>query len=360
MNFLFTWGPTIIVFIFMLAILILFHELGHFFAARRSGMKIKEFGIGFPPRLWSKKVKGTVYSLNLIPLGGFVKILGEDEESESPQAFGNKPIKSRVFVIIAGVLMNFVLAYLAFLIAFWAGLPPLVSAPEQYLGRTIERSGGLYVEMIQKDSLAEKYNIQKGDIIIKIEGIKNPSVLDLRNKIAENQGKEVNIKIVRGNKVIEKNIAVGESPLLGVGVLQRLSKIKYPWWLVPYFAGIETIKAIFFVFLAILIFLKNLVISGTGLDGVMGPVGIFGITSVAVKLGFAYVLNLLIVLTINLGIINILPFPALDGGRLLFLIVEKVRGRKIAQSVENIIHNIGFLILIILIILITWRDVLRF
>ena len=359
MDFIITWGPTIIIFILMLGVLILFHEFGHFFAAKKSGMKVKEFGFGYPPRIWGKKVGDTIYSINLLPLGGFVKILGEDEESDSKNAFGNKPIKNRIFVIISGVLMNFILAFIAFMIAFWCSLPPLISSPEAYRGAIVEGSGGLYVEAIEKDSLAQNNDIERGDLIYRIDGVANPTVIDLRKKISENQGTSIELKIKRGEEAVDKKIDIGENPQLGVGVIQKLEKVKYSWWKVPYYAFLETVKSIWFIAVAIIIFLKNLMISGAVPGEVLGPVGIFGITSVAVKLGFAYVLNLLIILTINLGIINILPFPALDGGRLVFLVVEKIRGKKVAQGVENVIHNIGFLILIILIILITWRDILR-
>jgi len=360
MIFLTVWLPTIIVFALLLGLLILFHELGHFLAAKKAGMKVEEFGFGFPPKIWSKRKGDTLYSINLIPIGGFVKILGENEDSDSKQAFANKSIGSRLLVIVAGVLMNFVLAYIAILIVFWSALPPIVSSSEAYGGKVSEGSGGLYIETISEDSLALKNDIRKGDLIFEIGGIKDPSVVDLRNKIAENKNGNVVFKIKRGEENIEKTIEVGESPVLGVGILQRLGKVHYSWWKVPWFALEETAKAIVSIALAILVFLKGLIVSGVVPGEVLGPVGIFGITSVAVQLGFAYVLNLLIILTINLGIINILPFPALDGGRLVFLLAEKIRGRKIAQKVEVAIHNIGFLILIILIILVTWRDIVRF
>jgi len=264
--------------------------------------------------------------------------------------------------------MNFVLAYLLFLILFWASLPPMVSNPEQYGGKVDEESGGLYLQQIDEGGLADKNGLEIQDLIFNVDGIKTPTVMDLRDEISKNKDGQIVIKIKRpalnkvegGEQIIEKKINIEGKSVLGIGLTQKLSRVGYSWWKVPYFALIETAKAIYFVTAAIILLLWNLIVSHIVPGEVLGPVGVFGITSVAVRLGFAYVLNLLILFTINLGIINILPFPALDGGRLVFLIVEKIRGKKVAQKVENVIHNIGFLILIALMILVTWKDILRF
>lgn len=359
MSFIITWLPTILVFILMLGLLVFVHELGHFLAALLSGMKVEEFAFGFPPKLWSKKYKGTRYAINLFPIGGYVKILGEDEKNKDPNAFGNKRIRSRIFVIVAGVLMNFVLGFLLFLILFWCSYPPLVSNVNAYNGKIVEGTGGLYIEEIEKNSLAEKYDIKTGDVIIQVDEIQNPNVDDLHVAVANNQNGVVSLEIKRGNNLIKKELTIANNPQIGVGIWEKMYKVNYTWWKVPYYAFVETGKTIAKTFIAVYGFFKDLIITRHVASDVVGPVGLFGITSVAVKLGFGYILTLVILLTINLGIINILPFPALDGGRLVFLVVEKIRGKKVAEHVEGIIHTIGFWLLIVLMILIAVRDVMR-
>jgi len=344
----------------MLGILVFVHELGHFLAARLSGIKVKEFAFGFPPNLWSKKFRGTRYMINLFPIGGYVKLLGEDESVKDEDAFCNKSVGKRIFVVVAGVLMNFLLAYVAFMVLFWCSIPPITQAPSAYGGKVAEGSGGLYIDEVMPDSLASKYDIRAGDTILQIDTVKSPSVSDLKNEIAKNKDGSINLFIKRsGEKEIDKKIDIGENTALGVSLWEKIGKVGYTWWKVPYYAGVETVRAIEMTVLGFYNLLKNLFVSHMVPAEVSGPIGIFGITSTAVKLGFAYVLGLLILLTVNLGIINIFPFPALDGGRLIFLIVEKIRGKKVAENVEGIIHSIGFFLLIALIILVTIRDIIK-
>jgi len=343
----------------MLGLLVFVHELGHFLAARISGMEVKEFAFGFPPRIWSKKYKGTRYAINLFPIGGYVRILGEDEKSSDPNAFGNKRIRSRIFVIVAGVLMNFVLAFFCLMILFWCSYPPLVSKIESYNGKVISNSGGLFIESIEEGSLAQEHDIQQGDIIESVNNLKTPTVKEIKDAVAEKVNGSIILEIKRGDESISKNIEIKGKDRLGVGLWEKMPKVKYTWWKVPYYAALETARTTYHATVAILGFFKNLIFDQKIEADVVGPVGLFGITSSAVKLGFGYILTLTILLTINLGIINILPFPALDGGRLVFLIVEKIRGKKVAESVEGVIHSIGFWLLIVLMILIAVRDIIK-
>lgn len=359
MTTVIAWIITALIFILLLGILVFVHEAGHFFAARLSGMKVEEFAFGFPPRIWGRKHKGTLYAINAIPLGGYVKILGEEENSERKDSFGNKSIAARIFVVVAGVLMNFVLAFIVMIVLFYMSFPPLVSTPESYGGKVLENSGGVIVDGIKEGSLAEKNGILAGDMIVQIGDVASPRVENIRNEVAKSQGGEVTVKIDRNGSEVIKNIEIGTNTILGVELSERISKVHYMWWKVPYYALIETAKVIWMTAVAIAVFLANLVVVHKVPSEVMGPVGIFGITFVAIKLGFGYVLNLLIALTVNLGLINILPFPALDGGRLVFLIVEKIRGKKVAINVESLVNNIGFFLLIALAILVTIRDVIK-
>ena len=352
---------TIIVFIIMLGILVFVHELGHFSAARLSGITVKEFAFGFPPRLWGKKIKGTLYAINLFPIGGYVKMLGEDESSKDEGAFCNKSVTKRIFVVVAGVLMNFILAYFAFLILFWCSIPPLTQAPEVY-GGVYEKTNnsGLVVDDVLTGGLAEKNDVKKGDIILKINNISNPSVNELKSEIGKNKNSSIDLEIKKTNgENISKKIEIGDNSAIGVSLTEQLGKVRYTWWKVPYYAAVETVRAIGMTFEGFYNLLKSLFVSHKVPAEVSGPIGIFGITATAVQMGFEYVLVLFILLTINLGVINILPFPALDGGRLVFLIVEKIRGKKVAENVEGVIHGVGFILLIGLIILVTIRDIIK-
>jgi len=343
----------------MLGILVFVHELGHFLAAKISGMKVNEFAFGFPPRIWGKKIRGTLYAINAVPLGGYVKILGEDESSSDKHAFGNRPIRYRIFVLVAGVLMNFLLAYLVVIVIFWCSYPIPTGNSEKYGGTQIKGSGITSIESIEKGSLAEKYDFRVGDKVLKINKTENPGFDKFKEEIGKSKGSIAKIEIQRDGQILEKDVEIGDNALLGVGLWEEVGRVHYVWWQAPYYALLGAVSMIWMTLVAILSFFKDLIVIHKVTVDVMGPVGIFGITSVAIKLGFYYVLGLLLSLTISLGIINILPFPALDGGRVVFAVVEKIRGKKAKENVEAIIHSIGFFLLIALAILITVRDVIK-
>lgn len=238
---------TIIVFILILGLLVFVHEFGHFIMAKRNGVKVEEFGFGFPPRIFSKKIKGTIYSINLIPLGGFVK--------ENQKDFNKQSMAKRAKILSAGVLMNI---------------------------------------------------------------------------------------------------------LLGILCLTVVSVFSYPWYKGIFMGLINTFYLIGLIFAALGGLLKDLILLGRFTGDVFGPIGIASITGQVIQEGFLSLFYFIALLSINLAIINILPFPALDGGRLLFLGIEKIKGKPVSQKTEKIVHGIGFALLISLMIVITWRDISRF
>jgi len=238
---------TIIVFILILGLLVFVHEFGHFIMAKRNGVKVEEFGFGFPPRIFSKKIKGTIYSINLIPLGGFVK--------ENQKDFNKQSILKRVKILSAGVLMNI---------------------------------------------------------------------------------------------------------LLGALCLTVVSVSVYPWYKGIFMGVINAFYLIGLILAALAGLLRDLIWLGRFSNDVFGPIGIASITGQVIREGFLSVFYFIALLSINLAIINILPFPALDGGRLLFLGIEKIKGKPISQKTERIVHGIGFALLIGLMIVITWKDISRF
>jgi len=347
---------TAIVFIFILGILIFVHELGHFLVAKKSGVKVEEFAFGFPPRLFSKKVGETNYSINLIPLGGYVKMLGEEEDLNTEGSFHAKPVSVRLAIVVAGVIMNFVLAIILMTIGFSIGMTPLVSDPATLAGQKISR---VMVIQVSPDSAASKAGIDKGTILNNFD-----STTDLQSFTKANAGKNVTISTEKNGKTadLEVQLSAGDAPL-GVSIVS-ITKVKQSIWQAFLTSIQETGKVIG----AIFNFLGNIFSSlfttgkpGEAAEGVVGPIGLFNFTGEAIKIGWIFVLQLVAILSINLGLVNILPFPALDGGKVLFLALEGIFKRKVVrQEIENIIHMIGFALLILLFIVIAYRDIIRF
>lgn len=355
---------TIIIFILVLGILILVHEWGHFISARRSGLTVKEFGFGFPPRIFSIKRGETLYSVNLLPLGGFVKILGEDgTEVENPKSFSSKPVGIRSLITVSGVFMNFLLAVFLLIIGFYIGLPQIIDKDNEALAKNIE----IQIIAISNNSPAEKSGIKIGDIMKYVKsGNQNVAISEistLQENINNSKGKEITITVQRGRKIFEINAVPRINPPEGEGALgialAKTGVISYPWhqsfWLGVKSAFIlswEIIKG--FADL-----LKNLITSGKIPHDVSGPVGIAVLTNQAVTLGFIYLLQLVAMISLNLTVLNLMPFPALDGGRLLFLGIEKIKGSKVNPKIENAVHSIGIILLLTLVILITYKDILK-
>ena len=384
---------TVLIFVAVLFILVISHELGHFVAARKSGMKVYEFGFGFPPRLFGiqqvvdqagkKKWKiiwrtkreqlgqdtasqqetnvGTLYSINLLPLGGFVKIKGEDGEEAGPDSFAAQGFWKRAITLFAGVGMNIVLAFVLLSIGFMMGAPGAVDSLPA--GSKVENSH-LEIMEAMPGRPAAAAGLQTGDIIVSLDELQNPSVKEMQEYVDANKNKEIKVIIQRGDEVLEKNIkpfVYEDTGKGGLGVaLIEVGTVSYPWY-----------KAIYYGFIMTGLYLKEIVLSfyyliaqlvaGTPVgESLSGPVGIAVMTGKVAKMGFNYLLNFMALLSLNLAVINILPIPALDGGRLLFLIISKIKGKPITQKYEQLAHGIGFFVLISLVILITVKDLGKF
>jgi len=351
---------TLIVFIFVLAVLVLAHEFGHFIVARKNGIKVEEFGFGFPPRLFGVRRGDTLYSLNLIPLGGFVKIKGEDgENAVDSDSFSAKKIWQRVLVLSAGVIMNFVLAAVLLGAGFIIGLPQSV----EDAGRGAKISNPkIEIMAVLPGAPAQSAGLSLGDEIVSVDGRVMSDLADLQNYVDTNQGKSLNFVLRRNNEIFGKEITpveIKESGRGGIGVaLMNIGTISYPWYLaVPkgfaaagYF-GVEVLRAFGGLF-------KDLIVGAPSVtENLAGPVGIAVLTGKAAKLGIGYLLQFMAMLSVNLAILNILPIPALDGGRILFLIIEKLRGRPVGRRLENAFHTTGFALLMLLVLAVTAKDV---
>ena len=347
---------SIILFIAVLAVLILAHEFGHFIVAKKSGMRVDEFGIGFPPRLLKFKKGETLYSINAIPFGGFVKIYGEDgQDKKDPRSFSSKSISIRAAVIAAGVFFNILLAWFVISAGYMIGMPTSVgSAP---IGSEIKDKNVVVLD-VQKDSPAESAGLKSGDRLVDFD-----STEAVQKFISENNGREIEIKYQRGNEILSVKAVPRVNAPEGQGALgimmDEVGIVALPWHRAIWEGLKTTYKLIVGIAVIIFYFITDAVRGLTGLDQIMGPVGIVTVTGTVAKLGFAYVLNFMAILSINLAIINIIPFPALDGGRLLFLLIEKIKGSPISPKVSSVTHGIGLFILLAIMITITYHDILR-
>jgi len=340
---------TIVAFLVVLAVLIIAHELGHFTTAKAFGVKVEEFGVGFPPRLLSIKRGETRYSLNAIPLGGFTKMAGEVDPSET-RSLASKSIGVRILVLSAGSLMNALLPLLLFSIAFMVPHDVVV--------------GQVLVEEVAPNSPATMAGVQPGDTIISINGKTLNSTIDLSREIQLNLGKEVTMVIHHGDSVTEEAKLIPRwKPPEGQGAIGILVSTANPvivsqrepfWRAIP--LGVKECIETFVLF-------KNAIISlfiGTVAFQVGGPVAIAQITGEMAKAGISPLLEFAAFLSINLAIINIFPLPALDGGRIVFVLLEWVRrGKRISPRTEGLIHGIGFMLLIAAILAITYQDIIR-
>ncbi|MDO8510042.1 MAG: RIP metalloprotease RseP [bacterium] len=362
---------SIILFIIILAVLIFVHELGHFIVAKRSGIRVDEFGLGFPPRLWSKKRGETTYSINAIPFGGFVKIFGEnpDDESiggpDSKRSFVNKPRSIQAAVLAAGVFFNFVFAWLLISIGFMFGLP----TPADYGGSVPVQDAKLIVTSVSSESPASEVGLQPGDRILFVESSKGSlqdetlTVPNVQELIAESVNEEITLLYRRGNENqlvrIEPEVGIVEGrAAIGVG-MDRIGILKLPAHKAIWSGAVATVNLTKAISVGLADFFTGLFRGTSSIGQVTGPVGIVGLVGQVSELGFIYILSFTAFISINLAVINLIPFPALDGGRLLFVLIEAIKGSPINPKIANILNGVGFALLIILMLLVTYNDILK-
>jgi len=351
---------TIIIFILILTVLVLIHELGHFLVAKKFGIKVEEFGFGLPPRAFGIKIGETIYSINWLPIGGFVKLYGEDDPGiallkrkgpETSRAFFNRPIWQRAAVVVAGVLMNFVLAVVILSYIFTQGVPTA--------------TGIVKIDEIVADSPAAKVELVKGDVIAKVNGENVKTIRELQSKIQPKIEETIVLTIQQENKTKEVAITTKKEVIEGrtvgiIGVALSDSVIKYYSILEAPIAGtLEAINLSWATVSGLAVMLWSWLILGQAPQGVAGPVGVAQLTGHVVRFGPMAVLSFAGLLSLNLAIFNILPIPALDGGRFFFILIEAVTRRRVNANFERYAHTIGMMILLALIALITFRDITR-
>lgn len=347
---------SILVFLFVLSLLVIVHELGHFLVAKKNGIWVEEFGFGLPPRVFGKKIGDTIYSINALPFGGFVRLHGEMTDPSEDEAGGvakpkmafiNKSLWAKTAVITAGVIMNFLLAIVAFGIVYsFTGIP--------------RDTGQVKVIDIATNSPAQLAKILVGDIVKKVDGEAVLSVPEFVSKIENKKGKKVKLELQDRNVTIVPRAEppAGEGPL-GVSITSTETYFAPVWqrpFLGAYYGTKEALfwgKTVFGGFVNIFTELFH----GRSPKDVSGPVGVFAVTTEVAKTGILPLINLIGIISVNLAVLNIIPFPALDGGRLLFIIIEAILGKKVVPKVEGIIHSVGMAILLLAILAITIKDI---
>jgi regulator of sigma E protease len=368
---------SIIIFIIVLVVLILVHEVGHFFSAKRAGIRIDEFGIGFPPRLFGKKIGETIYSVNAIPFGGFVQIFGEDPRKEeaitgpdSSRSFVNKPKIIQSLVLFAGVGFNIILAWILFSVSFTAGMPTAADNPLVNKQAGTFSGASLTIVAVLPDSPAEDAGFKSGDELIGVSA-NGERVSDLTSKsvsdfIAAHGDGEINIEYKRGDELQSlsvlpsSNIITAEPERNAIGISMGIvGTLKLPVYLAVWEAGKLTTNLLAAIAVAIIGLIASALTLSADLSQIAGPVGIVSFVGDAAALGFVALLNFTAIISLNLAIINLLPFPALDGGRILFVAIEAVKGSPIRPKIASILNTLGFAILILAMLAVTYNDILK-
>lgn len=347
---------SLIYFLCVLSVLVLVHEFGHFIVAKRLGIRVEKFSFGFGPKLFSVKKGDTEYMVSLIPLGGYVKMAGDEPGEEltgQRWEFLSQPILERFKIIFAGPLLNYVLAFLIFSVIFMFGSPTLTTE----------------VGTLLKDYPAEKQGIKTGDKILTIDERKVKFWEDMTEIIHKHVEGPMKLTIERGNKTFDMEIkpVVRETKdifgkkvkiaLIGIAPSQKIEKVKYGV-IESFYMGFKklaqltyiTYKAIFSILLGRMSLKESMT----------GPIGIFVITGTVAKLGLIYIFHFMGILSASLAIFNLLPLPVLDGGHIIFLALEKLRGRPLSVRTQGIIANIGITFLIILTLFIFYSDIMKF
>lgn len=370
---------TVVIFVILLSLLVFVHELGHFLVAKLTGIRVEEFGIGFPPRALTLFKKGeTQYTLNWLPIGGFVKLYGEEyAKGSSRSSAGSHPNEKGAFyaqsgwvksaVLTAGVGMNYLLGLLLIMVVFWGVGVPKVNQVA-------------VIKEVSPGSPAADAGLEEGDVILKVAGQPVEDAGQIVRLVNEHPGRKINFTLrerkppaasdkLRPDEetgwrevtlVPRKNPPQGEGAVgITFTVVPEVSYHRVSWWRVPALATVESLRLVRLMVDGIGRILGDLITQGILPKDIAGPVGIAKITGEVAREGFYQLLQFAALLSINLAVINLLPFPALDGGRLIFVIAEGIAGRALAPKWQAWINIVGMLVLLVLMALITVYDVVR-
>lgn len=323
---------TLISSLLVFLLVVMLHEFGHFAVAKLSGIKVNEFSIGMGPKIYQKQKGETFYSLRALPVGGYVAMEGEEDNSHDPRAFNNVSIVKRMAVVLAGAFMNFVLAFIAFTLIF-----------------SIVGYGSSEIEKVISNSPADKAGIQSGDLIIKINENKVKDIYDINSIISKNQKEEMDFQINREGNILNLKIKPEysvENQMYLIGITSKLDHSLLKSISLGANRTLEMSKLI----------LKSIKMMFSGsfkMEYLSGPVGVVQLIGSESSKGFLNFLQILGLISVNLGVFNLLPIPALDGGKFLFLLIEALRGKPIDEKIEQGLSLIGISLLFSLMIYVT-------
>ncbi|XOB42504.1 MAG: M50 family metallopeptidase [Candidatus Nealsonbacteria bacterium] len=354
---------TIIIAFFSLMGLIVLHEFGHFLFAKKFGVKVEEFGIGYPPRIFGKKIGETIYSLNLLPFGAFVRLPGEIEKKDSADSFSNQPVSKRILIVLGGVLSFWVIAAVIFSVVFALGAP--VAIDDETAGNLIDPK--VQIVGLAKDSPAEIAGLRVGDTIKELSFLDDKVVPEKTKQIQDFTnnylGQEISLTIERGKEILYFSLTPRVSPPSGEGAmgiaLTRTAIKKSPLYLAVWEGIVTTGDLTIGIIGGYAKAIKNVIVGDPSGVQMTGPIGVFQMLAQAQELGVVYYLNFLAMISIYLAVFNLMPIPAVDGGRLMFLTIEAVRKKPIPEKIEQNITAVFFMLLIILMIFVTINDISR-
>jgi regulator of sigma E protease len=365
---------SVIIFILVLVFLILAHEFGHFVAAKATGMRVDEFGIGLPPKIigWKPKKSETEYTLNWLPFGGFVRIWGEDAESmtdvKGPDAgrfFSARPKWAQIVTLVAGVGMNIIVAWLLLSAGFMTGLPMSISeAPAK--ASVVEH--GMTIISVLPDSPAERAGFAPGDIILALtdtsEALQNPRTPEeVSGFIGARAGESIDVLLKREGQTMALSVTpergiIAERGAIGIS-MDMVGTVTLGFFSSLWYGMQATGNLLVAITVGFWTLLSQIVHGTANLSAVSGPVGIASMFSSAASSGLGFALSFVAFISANLAVLNLLPFPALDGGRILFVIIEAIKRSPIKPVVANTLNTVGFLLLIGLMIAVTWQDIAK-
>ncbi len=335
--------------------MVLVHEFGHFFVARRTGVKVEEFGLGLPPRIIGKKLRGTIYSINWLPIGGFCKLYGEDGDGKGGKSFNHKKPWQKLLIVLGGVLMNLVLAIVIFSVVY-----TILGVPKE--------TDKVKIVGVNKDSPAEKAGLKEDDWIQSVNGVEVKTPNELTVEVGKYKGKNVKLLISNDKLKTDREITIDvrENPPEGEGsigvAISNTEMVKVPWY--EFYKGIGAgFKEAYFwgkIITGGVFKMVGGLFTGHVPKDVSGPIGMYEATSSINKnQGFLAVVHFFGIVSVNLAVVNVLPFPALDGGRIIFVLYEMILRKKANQKLELVVNNIGMMLLLGLILLITVGDIGR-
>lgn len=353
---------TTLVFLVVLGIMVFVHELGHFLVAKKSGVMVEEFAFGFRPKLWSKKIGETTYAINLIPLGGYVKMFGEADGQTGPRSFKSQKLSSRLAILVAGATMNLLMAWVILTILFMTGFQPFT--PNASKNPFISEKPITVISKIVHGGPAELAGFWLEDQLLAVNGQTLEDGTGFVEKIRALKGQPATVTIKRGDTTLDLTVTPRVNPPPGQGAIGvaigSSGQVKSLWYKAPVAAFYETGRVIGISAVGFADFVKNFVIKQEVSEDVTGIVGVGALTGVARRMGFDYLAQLVALISIGLGVVNLMPILPLDGGHIAVLAYEKVTRRSLSERQFSIFATAGLAFILLMFVVVTLKDIIRF